>query len=76
MEQGEKANMPKTNLIPTAKVSKVEQGEGSKKVGTSLQIYDMLKIKTSITRKGIGENKGRFKVKRSNPNKERKKRNN
>jgi hypothetical protein len=76
VEQGERPNMPKTNLISIAKVSKVEQGEGSKKVGTSLQIYGMLKEKTSITRRGIGENKGRFKVKRSNPNKKRKERNN
>jgi len=69
--------MPKTNLIPTAKVSKVELEEGSKRVGTSLQIYEMLKKKkASITRRGIGESKGRFKVKRSNPNKERKEKDN
>jgi hypothetical protein len=41
--------MPKTNLIPTAKVSKVKLEEGSKRVGTSLQIYDMLKKKKQVS---------------------------
>lgn len=45
--------MQNTNLIPTTKVLEIEQGEGFKKVRTSLQIFDLLKIEQVSQGEGL-----------------------